>query len=435
MKTKRLFIFILVITFFPPTLLAQSSQLLLDVPVIIKGEKLSKFNAKDIAKIRVFSFKNGQASVIPFQIDQHDSKGDWIWEVANKKGSTHDDDDPLNSKLLDSNDEMLFMTNDLGDKASIKSIASITSSIIEQVQVNIPGSNKVVGWAYIAYFPSQAPSLSSKRYMNFYPDELRIQSPVYQMAYDDKYIALMNLLDINGLSKLDRLKKRGEVNVGFLMLGSTIEFNEEDVDGYPAGYINGAIRTVKRVVNYVKLGIGLHSPSLNCDHLYYPNHAEVPIMLSRGAGVKNMSIRIGLDFHQSTFDKLYADGLQKVMSVNSETIGISTDLSTANWILLSSPSGTLFSTLKTPEKLQPVVSVSSYVSYDSHKIELPEKFPGTEPGIGVFLKTKKGFPKGEYLVYMNYAILAQTATPDMGEKLNQILAKPMEVVINSIPIN
>ena len=62
-------------------------------------------------------------------------------------------------------------------------------------------------------------------------------------------------------------------------------------------------------------------------------------------------------------------------------------------------------------------------------------YPGTEPGIGVSLKTKKDFPSGEFLVYMNYAILGQKSTLDMGTQLNQVLSKPLTVVINSIPMN
>lgn len=415
---------------------SQPNKLAVDVPVILNGDQLVQFKGKNIQNLRVFAVKNGQATVIPFQIDQLDSSGDWIWEAAQKKGATHDDEDPDNSKVFDHNDQLVFMSMDLGEQQSSLSKSGISSNDVVQVQVKAPESSETLGWVYIAYYPTTPPQLSTRRYMNYHPEQKRIQSPIYKMSYSNEFIAVMNQLSINGTEIVDRLKVRGKIKVGFLLFGGNIEFNEEEVDGYPAGYINGPIRTIKRVVNYVKLGAGMHSPSLNCDHLYYPNHAEIPIMLSRSVGVKNMTLRIGLDFHDATFEHLYNDvtkDVQLLTDKNSDNRLM--NYQSAQWMVLSGPSNSLFTSLRVPEKLHHLVSISPYVIYDKHLTAPPEKFPGAQPESGFTLTTKKDFPSGEHLLYMTYALATQSHTAGNGVKINKLLTEPLSTLVTSMSGN
>lgn len=412
---------------------SQSSQLAIDVPVILTGDQLKYFNGKEIQNLRVFTFKNGHASIIPFQIDQFDSNGNWIWEVAQKNGDTHDNEDPDNKKMFDHNDQLLFMTTDLGEKQLPLLQSVFRTKDVLQVQVNDPYSNETIGWVYIAYYTSKPPHLSSKRYMNYHHEQKKIQSPIYKMSYSNDFIAVMNQLSINGTEIIDRLKIRGKIKVGFLFLGGNIEFNEEEVDGYPAGYINGPIRTIKRVVTYVKLGAGIHSPSLNCDHLYYPNHAEIPILLSRSVGVEEMTLRFGLDFHDAAFEHLFNDVTTEVQLLNDKnTENRLINYPSAKWLVLSGPSNSLFTSLRVPEKIRLQVETSPYVTYNDTLVDLLEKFPGAEPESGFVLKTKKNFPSGDQLLYMTYALSTQSHTAGNGEKINNLLTTPFKIIVTSM---
>ena len=428
---KLIILFIAVVFLIPLTFVwSQPGSLALDVPVILNGEKLAYFKGKNIQNLRVFAVNNGQASVIPFQIDQLDADGDWIWEVAQKNAAVHDNEDPADSQLFDHNDQLLFMTTDLGEQLSSLDKSGISSNDVLQVQVKAPDANETLGWVYIAYYSSEVPALSPRRYMSYHPEQIIIQSPVYKMSYSNEFIAVMNQLSIDGIEMVDRLKIRGEIKVGFLLFGGTINFNEEEVDGYPAGYINGPIRTIKRVVNYVKLGVGMHSPSLNCDHLYYPSHAEIPIMLSHSVGVKKMALRIGLDFHGAAFKHLYNDGTQAVQLLKDKgSENHLKDFQTAQWMVLSGPSNSLFSSLKVPENIHDLVSISPYVIYNKNSIDLPEKFSGTEPESGFTLKTKKDFPSGEHLLYMTYALSKQSHIAGNGVKINDLLTNPLKTIV------
>lgn len=411
----------------------QANKLAVEVPVILSGDQLAQFKGKNILNLRVFAVKNGQATVIPFQIDQLDSAGDWIWEAAQKNGATHDDEDPGNNKVFDHNDQLLFMSLDLGEKLSSLSSSGISSNDVVQVQVKALDSNETLGWIYIAYYQSKPPQLSTRRYMSYHPEQKRIQSPIYKMSYSNEFIAVMNQLSINDTEIVDRLKVRGKIKVGFLLFGGNIEFNEEEVDGYPAGYINGPIRTIKRVVNYVKLGVGMHSPSLNCDHLYYPNHAEIPIMLSRSVGVKNMTLRIGLDFHNAAFEYLYNDVTKDVQLLkDGNTDNRLINFQSAQWMVLSGPSNSLFTSLRVPEEIHHLVSISPYVIYNETLSAPPEKFTGVEPESGFTVTTKKDFPSGEHLLYMTYALATQSHIAGNGEKINRLLTEPLKTLVTSM---
>ena len=413
---------------------SQTSSLPLDFPVIINGEQLPQVEGKNLHNLRVFSFKNGHTSLIPFQIDQLNSDGDWVWGLSKNKNLTHDNEDPDNSNLFDHNDQLLFMTSDLGEKSPLLPHTLLSSDVVLEVQVNKLDSKQALGWVYIAYYASKPPPLSSKNYMNYQADNLRVKSPIYQMTYSNKFIAVMDQLSINGIELIDRLKIRGDIKIGFLFFSSTVNFNEENVEGYPVGYINGPIRIIKRVVNYVVLSSGMRSPSLNCDHFYYSNHAKIPILLSRSFGVKKMSLRIGLDFHNAAFEHLYADGWNKIQSLQNNSIkNHLIDSQESQWMVLSNSSYSLLTYLEVPETIRQHMLISPYIINNSDAINKPETFPGIEPEAGFILNTKKEFPSGEHLLYMNYVLSTNPYRLGNGEKISQLLSTPFKFITQSLP--
>lgn len=195
------------------------------------GEQLAYFQNRKIQNLRVFSIKNGKPSIIPFQIDQHDSNGTWVWDVVQNNGATYDDEDTDNIPIFDHNDQLLFMTLDLGEKNSSSILSAIKSNDILEIKVKSSDSAKSLRWVYIADFSGETapPKLSSRRYMTYHPEQMRIESPVYQISYSHEYNAVMNQLSISGKEIIDRLKVRGEVEVGFLFLSGNMKFNEEEV--------------------------------------------------------------------------------------------------------------------------------------------------------------------------------------------------------------
>ena len=258
-------------------------------PVVITGKQLPQLIDKNISSIRVFAFQENKAVAIPFQIDQKDSHGNWVWDVALHEGSV-DNDDPEKTALFDHNDELVFMALDTGDK-SIAVRAAIPADVVVEIEILDP-VNQTRGWVYAAFFNSDTPPLSPTRYMRYRPEDQTVISPIYEFSYSTEHIAVMNNLVLNDTPIMDRTKIRGEVDWRIMFLNGTINFNENSIDGYMAGYIDGPVRTITRAVDYLALSNGMTTGDINCDHLYYTHHSEIPLLLSMKFPVKRVSMLV-----------------------------------------------------------------------------------------------------------------------------------------------
>ena len=58
-------------------------------PVIIPGSRLELFQGKAIALLRVFAVRGDGLRAIPFQIDQRDSRDNWVWDVGSQRNQTN----------------------------------------------------------------------------------------------------------------------------------------------------------------------------------------------------------------------------------------------------------------------------------------------------------------------------------------------------------
>ena len=262
-------------------------------PVMVSGKELPQLVGKDIDHMRVFAFRNGKAISIPYQIDQRDSKGCWVWDVVYRKQpvfededfdeprkrepftsgrGTVDDEDPVDTALLDANDVLVLMAEDAGDYSEAPQ-ADITASLILSLEVSDP-SNGAQGWIYVAYYPGSPPPLSKTHYMKYKAKQKTIESPIYSFHFSDQHMALIHNLQVNQLTIVDRIKVKGEVTLGPPFPGLKLRFDEDDIYGHTEGYIVGPVRIVKRNIARLSLASGLlRAPEVTCDNFYYPHHA------------------------------------------------------------------------------------------------------------------------------------------------------------------
>jgi hypothetical protein len=136
---------------------AKTLQRLAD-PVILEGSELSMLSGKEIDNIRVYAFHGHRPVAIPYQIDQRDSTGCWVWSVVYRQSyridydsgsapiirepetagtGTYDDQDPKGKALLDANDVAVFMADDLGDRGS-NVHAALHSDLVEDIEITDP---------------------------------------------------------------------------------------------------------------------------------------------------------------------------------------------------------------------------------------------------------------------------------------------------------
>ena len=395
-------------------------------PVVITGDKLSDLLGNGIANIRLFSFRSGKAEVIPFQIDQKDSNGNWVWDRALHAKSS-EGDGPAERARLSPNDELVFMLLDAGDRL-IQSRAELVAQKLVEIEIKDP-LNHTSDWVYAAYYESAPPPLTARRYMRYRPNDQTVVSPIYEFSYSLKNIAVMDKLKLNGESIMDRTKIRGEVDWSFLFFNGTIEFNEDSVDAYMEGYIDGPVRTVTRTVDHIQLESGMTTPDVNSDHLYYKHHSEIPLLLSKTYPVNRISMLVTTDYRDTPFDAVHVEG-------NELPIEIKTSASEANqlveyqdakWMALDGSIGSVVSIVTQPEALNEYLSVSPYLFQDTNTSNPPEAYSGSSPEAGYRIRTLPGTPGGDYVLYIAYLISNTPYQRGDERKLLAMINSPLEI--------
>lgn len=255
-------------------------------PVEVSGDVLSSMIGAGAENIRVYASRHKTLVAIPFQIDQKNSAGDWVWSnvpesrkrsnVTSEDGKsdfsraqtgdlTADDQDPRGKSMFDSNDVLVFMARDIGDrhlKAVNESGTVITELKISDLQKGADG------WIYVIRYASEPPPRATQHYVSYQETGRRVVAPNYEFVYSAEHSVMLEDLKVDGVSILEQSKIRGKVKAGLGRIATTMAFDETAIDGYDAGYINGPVRVIKRSIDHVKIKTGMRSPDVNCDHYY-----------------------------------------------------------------------------------------------------------------------------------------------------------------------
>ncbi len=397
--------------------------------VKIAGADLSPFSGADISLLRLFAFRKGAMEPIPFQVDQKDSRGEWVWDVAFRNGRTHDDQDPKGEALLDGNDHLVFLAGDTGDRAALSAIQGGAAQRLE-IEVDDP-VNHGKGWVYLALFTRNPPPLSPVRYMSYDPERRDVHAPLYRLSYSTKKIAVMNALDFRKKSILDRLKIRITAQVKFGFIKTAMHFNEEDVSGYHVGYIAGPVRIINRTVNQVRLPLGLRTPKVVCDHYFYPRHVEIPLLLHMNFLVSRASLLLSADYQGAPFSEAFLPGLEKTEKLKDE-IPLRLDPAKGDWIALDGDLGTVINAIQVPSGIARYISTRPHLVSDRKRTSPPESVPGSDPEAGIEIRTASGLPKGDYLLYTVFLFSPDHFKKGDEKKLLNILNRPLTVRIGQI---
>jgi hypothetical protein len=402
-------------------------------PVIIEGAELPLLSGKDINHIRVYVFHKDRPLAIPYQIDQRDSAGHWVWTVVYRqsyqidydKGAapvirrpetagdgTVDDQDPKAKALLDDNDELVFMAKDLGDRGRDVRRA-LHADVVQQIEV-VDVAAGTRGWAYAAWYPDSPPARSETRYMQYSARERMVRSPVYDFHFSDEHSAVIHDLRVNGVPIIDRIRIHGEITLGLPFMDTTIKFTEEDIHGYTEGYIAGPVRIIRRNIAHLALAGGLLSSSeVTCDHFYYPLYAEVPVCLSIGFPVKQVSMTLTTDYRNPPFHHLFmgrarapAPGQGQPGSLQAYVRQLGTE-----WIAFDSNKASIISLMVVPSVIEGGASAQPCLCGDMQEAARAQASVGTPTEAGFLISSTTECPKGEHVLYGTYLISAHPYRP------------------------
>ena len=402
-------------------------------PVVVAGMRLPELAGTEIDSIRVFAFHDDKAMPVPFQVDQRDSGGGWVWDVIyrqpvnfNEEGlrvsgrrkpfrqgrGTVDDQDPPGMAVMDNNDDLVFMAEDLGDRVgTLHGIADAALILELEVADTLLGQR---GWAYIATFRTTPPPLSDLRYMHYDMEQGTVHSPVYRFHISDDHPALITDLRVNGHPIVDRIKVKGDVNLSLPLPARQIEFSEEDIHGYTKGYIEGPVRIIKRNIAYLSLSGGLvRTRDLTCDHFYYSRHAEIPVCLSIRFPVSEVAMTLTTDYRDPPFHRLYMGEAKDPMldgSGQHEPRPRMHQVGT-EWIALDSHEASIVSLMALPVGLDGYARTQPCLCRGKPRPGKSRTAPGDRTEAGFLITTNTECPRGEHILYGSYLISAQPYLP------------------------
>ena len=420
-------------------------------PLEVSGSEVLSMTGAELSRLRVLSSRNGKLAPIPFQIDQKNVENDWVWSVIpeaprmnewfNDETSfrvehridlTHDNQDPPGKDIFDTNDVVVFLVQDAGDRDR-EAVLQLGAKRLVELEIADP-VDQGKGWVYLLWFESDAPALSDVSYVRYAPADFRVSGPEHEFFYSPDHTMVLDDFRLGGVSVLAGSRIRGEVTAGVGPMVLDIAFSEKTIQGYNAGYIEGPVRIVKRSVEHIRLGPGIVSPAVNCDHFHYPWHAEIPVLISKRFPVRRVSIRATSVFRESIFTRAEVDGVLKpiILGTRSTQGNLLTENPGAAWIVLTGDGISVVNSVRVPEEHRGHLDVSPWLVNvtGTPDTEATKSVAGVEAGY--LIKTTDKTPDGDHVIH---SVFLFTANPNREEyRDNAIKLLRQKLIINPVPL-
>lgn len=420
-------------------------------PLEVPGSAVSNMTGAELSHLRVLSSRNGKLEPIPFQIDQKNAENDWVWSAipeaprvnewfngetslpaASRKNLVHDDQDPPGKDVFDSNDVVVFLVKDAGNRDR-EAVLQLGAKRFVELEIADP-VDEGKGWVYLAWFESGAPALSDVRYVRYEPADFRVSGPEHEFLYSPDHTMVLDDFRLGGVSVLAGNRIRGEVTAGVGPMVLDIAFSEKTIKGYNAGYIEGPVRIVKRSVEHIRLGPGIISPAVNCDHFHYPWHAEIPLLISKRFPVRRVSIRAASIFRESKFTRAEVDGVLKpiILGTRSTQGNLLTENPEAAWIALTGDGISVVNSVKIPEEHKGHLDVSPWLVDAGGSPGTDGAKPVSEVEAGFLIKTTGKTPAGDHVIH---SVFLFAINPNRKEYLaNAIKLLRQKLIINAVTL-
>jgi hypothetical protein len=163
-------------------------------PVILSGHQVPSYLGFDVENVFAYTYKNGDWEQIPFQIDEINGNGDYVFEDG----------------LLDDNDELVFMAMDVGEIAGQGSwISDSVSQNNPRYQITVinPLNTEETGFVYL--YSSNTINKTYDAYVDWDDTEQLITAGSYKLGLGTLFQGIDHLeLNGHGLDVLDRSKFR-----------------------------------------------------------------------------------------------------------------------------------------------------------------------------------------------------------------------------------
>lgn len=392
--------------------------------VVISGRAFGKTLHKRISQLRLYAARGGFMRPITFQIDERDQTNTYCWTSGPKDRRRQDYD----KGKLDTNDELVCLARDVGDKAMPYQLAMVSGAIgFQEIELTDPIDGGK-GWVYLFVFPPRlTPSsdlgdlteLRIKRHNDeeathyWYGESFMFNNDRSRKnAVRATYVGLGDpgTRNFKGIPNLvDSTQVRAVVS--FMWVTLTRQSNDIRVD--IGGIIDGPLRVIaeNQLKVHLALGYWVEAPNsylvLWRNKMSMPTNANCPVNLDES---DDSSYTLCVDMHKD------AKGLRFFNSNNKSPVAIdgktssaekNLDMAYPDWNCIYGAKGAMISKFVIPDFLRKK-SGSKLVYIDDAKYERPEEEEGLEFHAGAYgyhgyvmdmRGLKKGVYPGDYLVW------------------------------------
>jgi len=275
--------------------------------IILTGSRVSHHLGTPLSRIRLMVLHHGRWEPIAFQIDEKTEDGRFLFPFGKEN-----DRDKMDGKL-DPWDEVVFMAADAGCRADPSGYPSGYVNV-EEIRITDPLTGEQ-GWFYLFSF-DQPPPLSAVDLIRYVPAWDRIESAYYQAGYSRKeweQKAVMEYFTVpveaggDGVNWFDSAKIWTWIKFFFSFF--TVTIHSDDWTSSVPAYIDGPVRVVVKKRMAIKLGLGLRTPNVDADLVYYPHFfiSAIVISIPFDPSILTSSLRlsIGTDLNHKATGMLF----------------------------------------------------------------------------------------------------------------------------------
>lgn len=212
----------------------------LSIPLIFRAQDIDPIANYPIRHLRVFrALATGEAIPIPFQIDELNRYGDFLFDNASNVQER-------GNKIFDRLDELSIMSGDLGVQNPPTKWTHGKPFRLYEVVTNVQHQRNTF---YVGVFlGNKKPPLSSKVYVKFDAKQAIIDTANYRLLLNKKnYLAIEEVLfklPERNMSLIDWSSFHLKLDFKYFL---TIEENHESIESKMSAYKSGAIRTIIKI--------------------------------------------------------------------------------------------------------------------------------------------------------------------------------------------
>ncbi len=429
-------------------------------PVVLKGEQIPKLAGATEETIRVFANKDGSGlKAIPCQMDERNQWGEFV--VTTGKRVVPDEDDGV----FDENDEVVFLTRDLGSKAAKDSWPSGYKEAYE-IEVTDPLTS-VKGYGYVMSYASAgaAPPKAAADYIQYVEkgEGLAIAQN-YELGFlrvtsglDYSHLVVKKAAGGDDVSHFDKLKVRVMQNLRrafTLGIPTRLDRTEKNFLVKVYGYKDGPVRVLRVMKVNLQLIWKLPAPGATVNSVFYPEWIEWPVPINLPFkptwAFYNIELDVSHDYAFKVTDgvKIFVstspdrwDLVDGKMSPEETTVNKQDEKGSYNGFDATAiGAGAGFYTVRPPESFQVTElglylddtesgTEPEYYKGDGNNDDRPEWIKGSMPLAGGRMIDWDDVGKGIHTVFY-YHFYPPFYTPGKEKSFLDIIDHPISVTVN-----